>query len=65
MWSDHDRSGDMRCPKYLYVVAISKTEALSIMAIMGDNGNLFGEVCITLHLASLAVPILDYIYITL
>ena len=61
----------MRRPKYLNVLTDSRAEPLSIMGVLGDNGDLFRETCITLHLDSLKVmklevgPSLDHIYITL
>ena len=45
----------MRSPKYLYIVTVSRIEPFSIMDVQGDNGYLFREMCITLHLDSLNV----------
>ena len=55
MWFDHDRSDDMKSPKYLYIVTVSRIETFSIISVQGDNGDLFWEMCITLHLDSLNV----------
>ena len=49
----------MRRPKYLNVLTDSRAEPLSIMGVLGDNGDLFRETCITLHLDSLKVMKLE------
>ena len=49
----------MRRPKYLNVLTDSRAEPLSIMGVLGDNGDLFRETCITLHLVSLKVMKLE------
>ena len=49
----------MRRPKYLNVLTDSRAESLSIMGVLGDNGDLFRETCITLHLDLLKVMKLE------
>ena len=49
----------MRRPKYLNVLTDSRAEPLSIMGVLGDNGDLFREMCFTLHFDSLKVMQLE------
>ena len=49
----------MMRPKYLNVETVSRTEPLSIIGTLGDNGDLFRETCIALHLDSLKVMKLE------
>ncbi len=53
MWFVHDKSDEVRSPTYLNVSTVSRTEPLSDMGMVGDNGDLLRETCMTLHLASL------------
>ncbi len=53
----------MRSPKCLNVVTVSRTEPLSSMGIVGDNGDLFRETCITLHLDSLKDMKLELVHV--
>ena len=41
------------------MVGTSRTEPLSTMGVLGDNGDYLQDVCITLHLASLKVMKLE------
>ena len=43
----------------MYILTDSRAEPLSIMGVLGDNGDLFRETCITLHLDSLKVMKLE------
>jgi len=47
MWFDHDKSDEIRRPRYLKVLTTSRTVPLTIIGFVGDHVDLLWETCMT------------------